>query len=733
MMKKYYSLLIMLTVFLYTGNAIAQNFALDLDGVDDKVGILDSPELNPQNSLTIEAWINAEEWQSSIWAGTIVSKQGTSPDKGYGLTAGENGRVEFTVSIEEGWKSVATPALLGTNAWYHIAGVYTGSQVEIYINGVLQGTEDAIGELTSGTGVVMNIGDNPTWPGRFWNGKLDEIRIWNTARTETQIQEFMSVELSGSEEGLVAYYPMNEGTGNAITDASGNENAGQLLNMDESAWVEGFQPVTTDVGVIGIASPSVIGNGFTSTEKVKIEIKNFATAAVSNFQVSYIIGDGNPITETISHEIAPFSTYIHTFEQLIDLSGESEITLTGYTTLEGDLNTENDEITETIAPTLNYTIFDQERHNYGGYGQTHTQAVYMPENLDNFSEVYLHVNLECPTGGCDPWDQPAKVIILKGDESYELARYITPFGVACGGWEWDISDFRSLLVDKVDWVSYIQVWGASGWLLTMELELVEGTPEYAFTKVDKLWTEDNWVYGDPGIPDEFPDMQINVDQVTEKAKIRMTMTGHGQANTDNAAEFAEFTHHVWVNGEETFEQHLWKNDCDENACSPQSGTYLYSRAGWCPGQDVQPWEWDMSGHFTPGEEINLGFVLADYTNLLNTGYNGGSHTEPHFRCHTYFIQYSNEEIVNIENKNIENKNIMGYPNPTTGLFTVKSLMGDDIQNVSVFQLNGRLLSSNYFQGEKEFKVNLNEYPDGIYFIKVQTANSSSVIKTVKSN
>jgi len=255
----------------------AQNYALKFDGTNDKVGILDSPELNPTSGMTIEAWINAYEWNSNIWGGVIVGKQGTNPDKGYCFTAGENGRVEFTVSINEGWKAVSTPALLGTNAWYHIAGVYTGTQVMLYINGQLIQTEDAIGELTHGTGVVMNLGDNPTWPGRFWNGRLDEIRIWEVARTEAEIQANMSVELSGTESGLVAYYPMNEGSGNVLGDASGNENDGQLVNMDDTSWVEGFQPVTADLGVIGIASPSVIGSGFSTEEKIRIEVKNFAT------------------------------------------------------------------------------------------------------------------------------------------------------------------------------------------------------------------------------------------------------------------------------------------------------------------------------------------------------------------------------------------------------------------------------------------------------------------------
>ena len=731
-MRKQLTLLSILAVFLMAGSVSAQNYSLLMDGLNNKVGILDSPELNPTEALTVEAWINANDWQSSIWAGVIIGKQGTNPDKGYCLSGGENGRVEFTLSVDEGWKSVSTPQLLGTNAWYHIAGVYNGSQLMIYINGVLQNTEDAIGNPTPSTGVVMNLGENPTWPGRFWNGKIDEVRIWNTARTQAEIQAHMSTELIGTETGLVSYYPMNEGAGMTTADVSGNGNVGQLINMVESDWVDGFQPVTEDVGVLGIASPSVIGDGFSSDEKIKLEIKNYATEPVTGFDVSYKIGSGDMVTETVTEVIAPFETYIHTFVETVNLAGETEITLTGYTHLEGDLNPDNDQLTETIVPTLNYMVFNQERHNYGGYGQTHTQTVYMPEDLGGYSDIFLNISLNCPTGGCDPWDQPAKLSIVKDGEIYELARYITPFGVACGDWTWDITDFRSLLINKVDWQSYVQVWGASGWLVSVELELVSGTPEFPYTKVDKLWTSDNWVYGDPNISYDFSEMGVQIDQVTEKAKIRMTTTGHGQGNTNNAAEFANFTHHVYVDGVETFEQHLWKPDCSTNSCSPQSGTWQYARAGWCPGQDVQPWEWDLTGHYTPGEEVTLDYVLADYTNLLNTGYNGGSHTEPYFRCHTYLIQYSDQAIVNVDENLTPDGTFVGYPNPTTGIYTVKSVQGETMDNISIYQLNGRLMRSVNVQGKANCRLDMSDYPNGIYFIKVQSANSSVVIKTVKT-
>ncbi|NPD84543.1 T9SS type A sorting domain-containing protein [Lentimicrobium sp. L6] len=731
-MKKVFTFLLVMCLSFSGTMIMAQNHALDFDGSSNKVGILDSPELNPTAAMTLEAWINAEAWQSSIWAGVIISKQGSGPDKGWCLSAGENGRLEFTVSVDEGWKSVATPQLLGTNAWYHVAGVYTGTQVKVYINGVLIGAEDAIGSLTPGEGVVVNIGENPTWTGRYFNGMIDEVRIWEVARTDAEIQASMSTELTGSEAGLVAYYPMNEGTGMTIADATSNGNDGQLINMSEDNWVDGFVPVTADIGVMGIASPSYIGSGFAADEKIRLEVKNYATEPITEFEITYQITGSDAITETVVVTIPPFETYIYTFEDLVDLSGETEIEITGSVSLDGDDNAANDVLTEMIEPTLNFMIFDEERHNYGGYGQTHTKTLYMPESLEDFSEIYIHIDLECPTGGCDPWDQPAKLMINKDGENYEIARYITPYGVACGGWTWDITDFRSLLVDEVDWVSYVQVWGASGWLVDVELELIEGSPEYPFVKIEKLWSEDNWVYGDPDVNDDFPEMDVMIHPETEAAKIRMTMTGHGQANTSNAAEFSDFTHHIWVDGEETFEQHLWKDDCDVNSCAPQSGTYLYSRAGWCPGQDVQPWEWDMDGHFTPGEMVNLDYVLYDYTNLLNTGYNGGSHTEPHYRCHTYFVQYSTEDIVGISDQSVVMDHIQAYPNPTTGLYNIK-MVNDNIKTIDVYQLNSQLVASYQLNGDQEFQLDLSDMPNGIYMIKVQSENHTTVLKTVKSN
>lgn len=731
-MKKIFSLLIVLCLTTVNGVLMAQNFALHFDGANDKIGVLDNAVLNPTEALTIEVWMNADVWAGSIWGACLLSKQGTGPDKGFGLTVGENGRVEFTHSVDQSWVAVNTPQILGLNTWYHIAGVYDGSSMKLYVNGILQSQVDVSGTFTPGTGVVMNFGDNPTWSGRRFTGTMDEIRIWNVARTDAEIQQNMTVELTGSEAGLVGYWNMNEGAGTTIADISGNGNTGTLLNMDATAWVGGFTPPGNDVGVLGIAAPSVIGSGFTNEEVIKIDVKNFSTQEVTGFDVSYQINDGEIVTETFQDVLPPFTSAIYIFSTPVDLSGQNEVAITGSVHLEGDGSPENDAITETISQTNNFMLFDHEQHNYGSSGQVHTKFLYMPDDLTGYSQILLHADLECPAGGCDPWDQPALLNILKDGYANEIVRYITPFGVACGGWVWDITDFKPLMSGKTTFESIIQAWGASGWLLNMELEFIPGTPDYPYVSVDRLWNETNWVYGDPNISYDLPEKTITINPETDAAKIRMTISGHGQGNTLNAAEFAEFTHKIWVNGSEAFPLHLWKTDCGQNACSPQNGTYLYSRAGWCPGQDIQPWEFDLDGMFTPGSDLNLDLVLAEYLNLLNTGYNGSSHTEPYFKIQAYLIQYSTDMFVGVNDQKISTPN--GYfevfPNPSSGVFTI-SANHTEIESVRILTMNGRIIDTRSFAGQQRFDLNLESQPDGLYILQVTTKEGVSAVKISK--
>ena len=723
----------LLGLFVLTSNLQAQNYALDFDGSNDKVGILDNETLNPTEGLTLEVWINAEQWAGSIWGACLISKQGTNPDKGYALTVGENGRIEFNHSMNESWKAVQTTPILGLNTWYHIAGVYDRTTMKLYVNGILQASTDATGTLTPGTGVVMNLGDNPTWPGRFFNGKMDEVRIWNVARTETEIRDNMITELNGNEAGLVAYWNMNDGTGTTLTDATDNANNGTLLNFDETAWVDGFVPPGADLGLLGVASPSFVGTGFTSEEFVSLDVKNFSTSDVSEFEMSYKINDGETVTTSISTPLAAFSSDVFIFPTAVDLSEFTEVVVKAWVTIPEDGNTENDTITTTITRSTSVALYDGVQHNFSSAGQTHFNTLYLPEDLTNYSNITLTLDLRCPSGGCDPWDQPGMLYIQKDGMAYEIIRYVTPYGKACGGWSYDLTDFKPLLQGKTVFESIIRVWGASGWLVDMNLEFTQGEPAYFVTKLDPLWNSEYSLYGDPGISYDFPEVTLPVLPETDADKVRMTVSGHGQGNTNNAAEFSEFTHHIWVDGEETFPMHLWKADCNVNTCSPQNGTWQYARAGWCPGQDIQPWEFNLQDHFTAGQDIDLDFVLADYTNLLNTGYNNGSHTEPFYRVHAYLVQYSRNPNVMIDGFQGEgNPNaVRVYPNPTNGNIKV-CVTEQNIQSVTVFGLDGRVEKSFRFGGESNVSVDLSEFNSGVYFLEIQTNIKTSTMKIIKN-
>src|SRR5690606_432987 len=102
------------------------------------------------------------------------------------------------------------------------------------------------------------------------------------------------------------------------------------------------------------------------------------------------------------------------------------------------------------------------------------------------------------------------------------------------------------------------------------------------------------------------------------AKLKLVSSGHGWGdnNTGNAAEFHNDTHHIWINGVETFEQNNWQ-DCNPNpdGCQPQNGTWFHDRAGWCPGSIAQWFDYDMTTFLSQGDVL-MGYVFdEDYTDF----------------------------------------------------------------------------------------------------------------------
>ena len=149
-----------------------------------------------------------------------------------------------------------------------------------------------------------------------------------------------------------------------------------------------------------------------------------------------------------------------------------------------------------------------------------------------------------------------------------------------------------------------------GWVLGATFNFTGGTPDggvpvavvpiWVWTTTGKEPTQ--IVYGDPTQPisSSHPPQTVTHPAGATSFGVRSTITGHGQANLDNCAEFCS-EQHTWQVGSTPNQAQVWRTDCSN---FPSSGTYQYSRAGWCPGANVIPWDLDVTSQVRRGADVD---------------------------------------------------------------------------------------------------------------------------------
>jgi hypothetical protein len=240
-----------------------------------------STELKTFSALTLEAWIRpngGREW--ALIMGKQYNPGDGNPWYSYRICKSNYGTFPDTVNFNiapvstGGEAGVTSTTVVQNDIWTHVAGVYDGATMKIYINGTLENTVNQTGDLKA-SDLPMYIGKAPWTNYNNYNGQMDELRIWNVARTQAQIQYAMNRSLEGNEEGLVAYWPFNDAAGSPTADdASQYDNVGTLYNgativADSTAPVnmdliaQTAMPVSTTIvsnpiTVTGISSPAAI-------------------------------------------------------------------------------------------------------------------------------------------------------------------------------------------------------------------------------------------------------------------------------------------------------------------------------------------------------------------------------------------------------------------------------------------------------------------------------------------
>ncbi|MCP3905251.1 MAG: LamG domain-containing protein [Planctomycetes bacterium] len=197
-------------------------FALTFDG-DDDAGLADTPpQWSGNTSFTVEFWVRYRPQPSRTWIMDIGVQQAygelyclvnEAGDAQFGLWNGTLNTFGFAAYADE---------------WAHVATVYDASANTLtnYVNGEFAATTPVAGTVNLAPGAnqlrigVPSFGESPL------RGDLDEVRIWNIARSEAEIEADLFQTITGTETGIVALYRLDEAGGlTAIEAVQGNDAA----------------------------------------------------------------------------------------------------------------------------------------------------------------------------------------------------------------------------------------------------------------------------------------------------------------------------------------------------------------------------------------------------------------------------------------------------------------------------------------------------------------------------
>jgi len=163
--------------------------ALSFNGTSAMVTVASNALLNMTTAMTLEAWVFPTA-QGTLWRNVIIKER--PGGEVYNLYSNVDTSVP-TVYVDPTpttWLDARGTTQLPLNAWTHLAATYDGTMLRLYVNAVQVGSRPVSGALVTSTG-ALRIGGNSIW-GEFFQGTIDEIRIYNRALTQGEIQTDMA-------------------------------------------------------------------------------------------------------------------------------------------------------------------------------------------------------------------------------------------------------------------------------------------------------------------------------------------------------------------------------------------------------------------------------------------------------------------------------------------------------------------------------------------------------------
>jgi hypothetical protein len=283
------------------------NHALDFNGSNQYVKINNSSDINTGSNnhtqKTIEAWFRVDNKDITSRKQTIYEQGGTIRGLNIYVYGGAlyvggwnepNGESDWDPGT---WLSTSN---IQSNTWHHVALTLNGGNnvTNNAFKGYLDGTQFGSGQgsklwnhggdvsIARNRDTKFHTGDYNS--AKYFGGLIDEVRLWNSTRTQAQISEHKDMILEGDESGLTAYYDFQEGTGSVANDGqTQSNNDGSIKN--NASWTSG--PILSKMNNSSFANITINLSGYANDQLLA-----GGNITISNSTVNgpgYIVADGN--------------------------------------------------------------------------------------------------------------------------------------------------------------------------------------------------------------------------------------------------------------------------------------------------------------------------------------------------------------------------------------------------------------------------------------------------------
>ncbi|MFD1552199.1 hypothetical protein DNU06_00115 [Putridiphycobacter roseus] len=503
--------------------------------------------ISGNTNRTIEAWIKADAGSNS---GEICS-WGTDVSGEKWVTR-INGDGTLRAEINGGFKYGTT--LINDGQWHHIAIVLNGNNVtdcSFYVDGQLEstgGSQSLSVNTDTNDGIKMRISRGVN--NRYFDGIIDELRLWGTNLSATEISNWSKQKLNPTHPNyadLETYLPLNEGQGTTINDLSTHSRNGEIINGE--IWE--------------------MPNGLAL-------FKDFQ-ALTARPNLTFAQGTYNL---TISND-----SIVDSIQQVSNLVNEYQINSNAGTIL-------NDEI---ATASSNYYWEASYSYFFDENGVKTDSTIVTPNGTINISDLDYFQRM------------PMR---------FEIISFVTPYGVnlnlgATGKtWQVDLTDYMPVL--KGDKLMTIERGGQWNEDLDIKFLFIVGTPPRDIVDVQQIWRNDYKSYTSIMDNSSFEPRDVLMNPAASAYKLKSVITGHGQEG-----EFIPRDHFYNIDGgANEFQWTVW-TACAENPIYPQGGTWIYDRAGWCPGKPSDLEEYDLTPFVTPGQTHTIDYGIITATGTSN--------------------------------------------------------------------------------------------------------------------